>query len=123
MLLVVVIILVVMFVFNWIGVKVLMFFFVLFGLLWVVVLLFGVYVIIVGVLVVSVIFICVSLGVFDVEDLLLYKFEVWLYFWVVFFIVLIFGFVNVGVLLLGVGLEDLLCFLLLGIVSGLFFGK
>lgn len=70
--------------------------------MWVFVLKLGVYVILVGVLIVLIILLKEKNG----DKVLLYKVEYVLYFWVVYMILLIFVFVNVGVSFIGLLVSD-----------------
>ena len=91
--------------------------------LWYVVLLSGVHATIAGVLAASAIPIVKTPGAPDAADSPLHRLEHGIAPWVAFLIVPIFGFANAGVSLEGLGLEQILAPLPLGIAAGLFFGK
>ena len=113
----------VMYVMNRSGVRVLWPYIAGFALLWLAVLLSGVHATIAGVLAAMTIPIIQTPGQPDAEDSPLHRLEHGLQPWVAFAIVPVFGFANAGVSLEGVGIEQLLAPLPLGIAAGLFFGK
>jgi len=91
--------------------------------LWYAVLLSGVHATIAGVLAAMLIPIIKTPGEPDSPDSPLHKLEHGIAPWVAFGIVPIFGFANAGVSLEGMGLDEILAPLPLGIAAGLFFGK
>lgn len=113
----------VMFLLNRAGVKALSPYLVLFGLLWLAVLLSGIHATIAGVLAASLIPIRPSPGAPDAVDSPLHRLEHGLHPWVAFLIVPIFGFANAGVSFVGVSFEDVLAPLPIGVALGLFLGK
>lgn len=113
----------VMFVLNRTGVKNLFPYLVLAGLLWLAVLLSGVHATIAGVLAASLIPIRATPGAPDAEDSPLHRLEHALHPLVAYVIVPIFGFANAGVALTGLGSEQILAALPLGVAAGLFVGK
>lgn len=112
-----------MMVLNRAGVKRLLPFMVLAAALWVAVFLSGVHATIAGVLAALAIPIGRSPGAPDDAQSPLHRLEHALHPWVAFGIVPLFGFANAGVSLAGVGLEQVLAPLPLGIAAGLFLGK
>ena len=113
----------VMYILNQSGVKSLWIYLLCFGLLWLAVLLSGVHATIAGVLAAMMIPIRKSPGAPDAEDSPLHKLEHGLHPWSAYFIVPLFGFVNAGVNLGGMGIGDLFAPLPLAIAAGLFLGK
>jgi NhaA family Na+:H+ antiporter len=93
------------------------------GLLWFAVLLSGVHATVAGVLAAAAIPIVATPGTPDSAESPLHRLEHGLSPWVAFLIVPLFGFANAGVPLAGVGLEQILAPLPLGIAAGLFVGK
>lgn len=114
---------VVMFVLNRVGVKALSVYLLLFGLLWYAVLLSGVHATIAGVLAAMAIPIRRSPGAPDAEDSPLHRLEHGLHPWSAYAIVPLFGFANAGVEMGGMGMDELLSPLPLGVAAGLFIGK
>ena len=112
-----------MMVLNRAGVKRLWPFMILAAALWVAVFLSGVHATIAGVLAALAIPIRKSPGAPDDVESPLHRLEHALHPWVAFGIVPLFGFANAGVSLAGVGLEQILAPLPLGIAAGLFLGK
>ncbi len=94
-----------------------------FALLWYAILLSGVHATIAGVLAAFAVPIIVTPGTPDSGDSPLHRMEHALDAPVAFFIVPLFGFANAGVSLTGIGLDQLLSPLPLGIAAGLFIGK
>ena len=94
-----------------------------FGLLWYAVLLSGVHATIAGVLAAFTVPIISTPGTPDADDSPLHRMEHALDSPVAFFIVPLFGFANAGVSLAGIGLEQALSPLPVGIAAGLFIGK
>jgi NhaA family Na+:H+ antiporter len=117
------ILLAVMYYLNAAGVKRLLPYIVLAVLLWYCVLLSGVHATIAGVLAAMVIPITKTPGAPDAVDSPLHKMEHAITPWSAFFIVPIFGFANAGVNLTGMGVDQILAPLPLGIALGLFAGK
>lgn len=117
------IILLVMHFMNRSGVRALMPYLMLSGLLWYAVLLSGIHATIAGVLAAAMIPIKVTRGTPDSPDSPLHKLEHAISPWVAFAIVPIFGFANAGVSLSGIGLEHVFAPLPIAIAAGLFFGK
>jgi NhaA family Na+:H+ antiporter len=91
--------------------------------LWFAVLLSGVHATVAGVLAAMMIPIVATPGAPDSADSPLHRLEHAITPWVAFLIVPLFGFANAGVSLSGLGIDDLLAPLPLGIAAGLFFGK
>ncbi|MEM8695625.1 MAG: Na+/H+ antiporter NhaA [Pseudomonadota bacterium] len=118
-----VIVLAVMYYLNATGVKRLLPYVLLSGLLWYCVLLSGVHATIAGVLAAMMIPITRTPGAPDSEESPLHKMEHAIAPWSAFFIVPIFGFANAGVNLEGMGVDQILAPLPLGIALGLFAGK
>jgi len=112
-----------MFVLNRVGVRQLWPYLGLAALLWLAVLLSGVHATIAGVLAATLIPIRRTPGAPDAEDSPLHRLEHGLHPWVAYAIVPIFGFANAGVSLKGIGLEQVLAPLPLGVAAGLFLGK
>jgi NhaA family Na+:H+ antiporter len=92
-------------------------------LLWYAVLMSGVHATVAGVLTAAMIPVKLTPGRPEAEDSPLHRLEHGLTPWVAFLIVPIFGFTNAGVSLAGIGLDQLLAPLPLGIAAGLFVGK
>lgn len=113
----------VMFVLNRVGVKSLAPFLFLAGLLWFAVLMSGVHATIAGVLAACLIPITATPGTPDSVASPLHRLEHGLHPWVAFGIVPLFGFANAGVSLDGIGFEQVLAPLPLGVAAGLFIGK
>ncbi len=93
------------------------------ALLWYLVLLSGVHATIAGVLLAMMIPVIRTPGAPDSPDSPLHKLEHSITPWVAYLIVPIFGFANAGVSLAGMGLDEMLAPLPLGIAAGLFIGK
>jgi NhaA family Na+:H+ antiporter len=93
------------------------------AMLWYAVLLSGVHATIAGVLAATAIPIVRTPGAPDAADSPLHRLEHAIAPWVAFLIVPLFGFANAGVPLKGIGLEQVLAPLPLGIAAGLFVGK
>ncbi len=93
------------------------------ALLWYAVLLSGVHATVAGVLAASVVPVVPSPGAPDSPQSPLHRLEHAISPWVAFLIVPLFGFANAGVSLAGIGLEQVLAPLPLGIAVGLFVGK
>jgi NhaA family Na+:H+ antiporter len=91
--------------------------------LWYAVLLSGVHATVAGVLAATTIPIVKTPGTPDAADSPLHRLEHGLAPWVAFLIVPLFGFANAGVSLAGIGLDQMLAPLPLGIAAGLFAGK
>ncbi|MGP1352627.1 MAG: Na+/H+ antiporter NhaA, partial [Parasphingopyxis sp.] len=108
---------------NATGVKRLLPYILMSGLLWYFVLLSGVHATIAGVLAAMMIPITKTPGAPDAVDSPLHKMEHAIAPWSAFFIVPVFGFANAGVNLDGMGPEQILAPLPLGIALGLFAGK
>ncbi len=87
--------------------------------MWVFVLKSGVHATLAGVLIAF----TIPLKAKDVDEALLYKMEHGLHPWVAFLILPVFAFANAGVNFTGIGIDDLLQPLTLGIAVGLFLGK
>ena len=113
----------IMYYLNATGVKRLLPYIVLAVLLWYCVLLSGVHATIAGVLAAMLIPITKTPGAPDAVDSPLHKMEHAITPWSAFFIVPIFGFANAGVNLTGMGTDQILAPLPLGIALGLFLGK
>jgi NhaA family Na+:H+ antiporter len=105
------------------GVRSLPVYLLLFAALWYALLLSGVHATIAGVLAATQIPLIKTPGAPDAVTSPLHKLEHGLHPWVAYAIVPIFGFANAGVSLSGIGVEQLLAPLPLGIAAGLFFGK
>jgi NhaA family Na+:H+ antiporter len=105
------------------GVRSLPVYLLLFAALWYALLLSGVHATIAGVLAATQIPIIKTPGAPDAVTSPLHKLEHGLHPWVAYAIVPIFGFANAGVSLSGIGVEQLLAPLPLGIAAGLFLGK
>ncbi|MDX3910192.1 MAG: Na+/H+ antiporter NhaA [Sphingobium sp.] len=116
-------ILAVMFVLNRSGVKALPIYLLCFVALWYAVLLSGVHATIAGVLAAFAIPIRATPGAPDAHDSPLHRLEHALHPVSAYFVVPLFGFANAGVSLAGVGIEQILAPLPLGIAAGLFLGK
>lgn len=116
-------VLAVMYYLNATGVKRLLPYILMSGLLWYFVLLSGVHATIAGVLAAMMIPITKTPGAPDAVDSPLHKMEHAIAPWSAFFIVPVFGFANAGVNLDGMGPEQILAPLPLGIALGLFAGK
>ena len=112
-----------MFALNRGGVRQLWPYWLAFALLWYAVLLSGVHATIAGVLAAFAVPIIRTPGSPDADDSPLHRMEHMLDAPVAFFIVPLFGFANAGVSLAGIGLEQALSPLPVGIASGLFIGK
>ena len=112
-----------MFLFNRLGLKALWPYLILAFLLWLAVLASGVHATIAGVLAATMIPVHTSPGAPDDATSPLHRLEHGLHPWVAFVIVPIFGFANAGVSFAGVGLDQLLAPLPLGVAAGLFAGK
>lgn len=108
---------------NRLGVRSLIAYMIGFGLLWYAVLLSGVHATIAGVLAAFTVPIIRTPGDPDSPDSPLHRLEHALDMPVAFFIVPLFGFANAGVDLSGIGMDDALSPLPLGIAAGLFLGK
>ncbi len=117
------VILAAMFALNRRGITRLLPYLLLSGLLWLAVLLSGVHATIAGVLSAMFIPMRAAPSATEGEEPSLQRLEHSLQPWVAFAIVPIFGFANAGVSLAGVGLQDLLAPLPLGVAAGLFLGK
>jgi NhaA family Na+:H+ antiporter len=113
----------VMFVLNRLGITLLRLYLGLFALLWLAILLSGIHATIAGVLAASLIPVRPTPAAPDARDSPLHRLENGLHPWVAFLIVPVFGFANAGVSLAGLGLDDVLSPLPLGIAAGLFLGK
>jgi NhaA family Na+:H+ antiporter len=113
----------VMFVLNRLGITLLRLYLGLFALLWLAILLSGIHATIAGVLAASLIPVRPTPAAPDAHDSPLHRLENGLHPWVAFLIVPVFGFANAGVSLAGLGLDDVLSPLPLGIAAGLFLGK
>ncbi|QLC25777.1 Na+/H+ antiporter NhaA [Parasphingopyxis algicola] len=118
-----VLVLAVMYYLNATGVRRLLPYVLLSGLLWYCVLLSGVHATIAGVLAAMMIPITKTPGAPDAVDSPLHQMEHAVAPWSAFFIVPIFGFANAGVNLAGMGVDQILAPLPLGIALGLFVGK
>ena len=105
------------------GVQRLWIYLILAGALWYAVLLSGVHATIAGVLAASAIPLVKTPGAPDAPHSPLHRLEHGIAPWVAFLIVPLFGFANAGVPLHGIGLEQVLAPLPLGIAAGLFVGK
>jgi len=105
------------------GMKHLALYLLLFALLWYAMLLSGVHATISGVLAATVIPFDRTPGTPDSESSPLHRLEHALHPWVAFAIVPIFGFANAGVDIRGLGADQIIAPLPLGIAAGLFFGK
>ena len=116
-------VLAVMYYLNATGVKRLLPYILMSGLLWYCVLLSGVHATIAGVLAAMMIPITKTPGAPDAVDSPLHKMEHAITPWSAFFVVPIFGFANAGVNLEGMGVDQILAPLPLGIALGLFAGK
>jgi Na+:H+ antiporter, NhaA family len=116
-------ILAVMYVLNRSEVRQLRWYLILAALLWLAVLMSGVHATIAGVLAAMMIPIIKTPGAPDAADSPVHRLEHAIAPWVAFLIVPLFGFANAGVSLAGMGLEDLLAPLPLGVAAGLFLGK
>ena len=112
-----------MFVMNRLGIRSLIAYMIGFGFLWYAVLLSGVHATIAGVLAAFAVPIVRTPGDPDSPDSPLHRLEHALDTPVAFFIVPLFGFANAGVDLSGIGIDDALSPLPLGIAAGLFLGK
>ena len=108
---------------NRIGVKALPVYLILFAALWYAVLLSGVHATIAGVLAALTIPIRATPGAPDAEDSPLHRLEHGLQPWSAYLIVPLFGFANAGVELGGLGVEQVLAPLPLGVALGLALGK
>jgi len=93
------------------------------ALLWYAVLMSGVHATIAGVLTAMMVPIVRTPGRPDAADSPLHRLEHGIAPWVAFLIVPLFGFANAGVSLAGMGVDDFLAPLPLGIAAGLYFGK
>ncbi|HWH21757.1 MAG TPA: Na+/H+ antiporter NhaA, partial [Allosphingosinicella sp.] len=116
-------ILLVMYILGKSGVHRLSIYMILAALLWYAVLVSGIHATIAGVLAASAIPIVKTPGAPDAPDSPLHRLEHAIAPWVAFLIVPIFGFANAGVSLQGIGLDQILAPLPLGIAAGLFVGK
>ncbi|MEO1167255.1 MAG: Na+/H+ antiporter NhaA [Pseudomonadota bacterium] len=116
-------VLAVMYYLNATGVKRLLPYVLMSGLLWYCVLLSGVHATIAGVLAAMMIPITKTPGAPDAVDSPLHRMEHAVAPWSAFFIVPVFGFANAGVNLAGMGMDQILAPLPLGIALGLFAGK
>lgn len=105
------------------GVKHLAIYMLLFALLWYAMLLSGVHATIAGVLAATTIPLERTPGAPDSKTSPLHRLEHALHPWVAFAIVPVFGFANAGVDVRGLGVDQILAPLPLGIAAGLFFGK
>ncbi|MES2754698.1 MAG: Na+/H+ antiporter NhaA [Pseudomonadota bacterium] len=112
-----------MFVLNRAGVATLWPYLALAFLLWLAVLLSGVHPTVAGVLAAAMVPIQRSPGTPDAETSPLHRLEHRLHPWVAFAIVPVFGFANAGVSFAGIGVQQLIAPLPLGIAAGLFVGK
>lgn len=112
-----------MYIMNRMGVRSLPLYLIAALALWYAVLLSGVHATIAGVLAAMMIPIRKTPGAPDAEDSPLHRLEHGIHPYVAFAIVPLFGFANAGVSLAGVGVEQLLSPLPLGIAAGLFLGK
>lgn len=112
-----------MFIFNRVGVARLWPYLGLAALLWLAVLLSGVHATIAGVLAATLIPIRQTPGAPDAEDSPLHRLEHRLHPWVAYAIVPVFGFANAGVSFVGIGVDQVLAPLPLGVAAGLFLGK
>jgi len=112
-----------MYTLNRLHVKSLPVFLLLAAALWYAVLLSGVHATIAGVLAAMTIPIRKTPGAPDAIDSPLHKLENGLHSWTAYLIVPLFGFANAGVELSGLGVDELLSPLPLGVAAGLFFGK
>ena len=112
-----------MFALNRAGVRHLLVYLLLAGVLWYAVLLSGVHATIAGVLAAMTIPIDPTPGAPDSAESPLHKLEHTLHPWSSFFIVPVFGFVNAGVSLQGMSASDIFAPTPLGIAAGLFLGK
>jgi Na+:H+ antiporter, NhaA family len=112
-----------MFILNRVGVTRLWPYIALAAFLWLAVLLSGVHATIAGVLAATLIPIRRTPGEPDAEDSPLHRLEHGLHPWVAYAIVPVFGFANAGVSFAGIGLEQMLAPLPLGVAAGLFLGK
>ncbi|MGC4250810.1 MAG: Na+/H+ antiporter NhaA [Sphingobium sp.] len=113
----------IMFILGRAGVKQLWPYLVLALLLWLAVLLSGVHSTIAGVLAASFIPIRATPGAPDAGDSPLHRLEHGLHPWVAYGVVPLFGFANAGVSFAGLGLDDMMAPLPLGVAAGLFLGK
>lgn len=116
-------ILAVMYVLNRSEVRQLRWYLILAALLWLAVLMSGVHATIAGVLAAMTIPIVKTPGAPDAANSPVHRLEHAIAPWVAFLIVPLFGFANAGVSLAGMGMEQLLAPLPLGIAAGLFIGK
>jgi len=112
-----------LFAMNRLGVRHLSLYLIAIALLWYAMLLSGVHATIAGVLGAFAIPVVVTPGAPDSTESPLHRLEHAIAPWVGFLIVPVFGFANAGVALGGIGLDDLLAPVPLGIAAGLFFGK
>lgn len=112
-----------MFALNRIGVKTLPVYLILFVALWYTVLLSGVHATIAGVLAAMAIPIRKSPGAPDAIDSPLHRLENGLHPWSAYVIVPLFGFANAGVAMSGLGVNDIISPLPLGVATGLALGK
>src|SRR5690554_858979 len=113
----------IMYTMNKTGVRSVLAYLLLAAMLWYAVLLSGVHATIAGVLAAMVIPIVITPGAPDSEVSTLHQLEHAIAPWSAFFIVPIFGFANAGVSLEGIGMEQILAPLPIGIALGLFLGK